>query len=119
MIDEDKLKILGYNIQIARTDKKLTQEKLAELCNVSPNYISDIERGKSAGSISLIINICNCLNVTPNYIFNRVIECPEDSKNSIKLFPDEVTISYLNLQKENKKLVIDIIKHLSFMQKKR
>ena len=116
MVDEKILKTIGYNIQKARNKKNLTQEKLAEKCNVSPNYISDLERGKSAGSISLIINICNCLDVTPNYIFDKAIK---SLNNNVNVLPNETAVTYLSLKKENQKFVKDTIEHLYFMQKKR
>ena len=63
MKNEASLKEIGNNIQIARLKKKLTQEALAEKCNVSAKYISAMERGISSGSISLIIDICNILTI--------------------------------------------------------
>jgi len=41
------IKIIGDNIRNLRKEKKLSQEKLAELANVSRNYISMIERGEA------------------------------------------------------------------------
>lgn len=41
-----KLKtLLGKNVKYYRFRKKLTQEKLAEMMNVSSNYIGRLERG--------------------------------------------------------------------------
>ena len=40
MKNEASLKEIGNNIQIARLKKKLTQEALAEKCNVSQSAIS-------------------------------------------------------------------------------
>lgn len=53
------LEEVGHNIQVARMKKGLTQEQLAEKCNVSTQYIGSIERGKTPGSMLLIIDICN------------------------------------------------------------
>jgi len=39
------LSALGLNVRQQREAKQLTQEKLAELANLDPTYISDIERG--------------------------------------------------------------------------
>jgi transcriptional regulator with XRE-family HTH domain len=45
------IKIIGDNVRNLRKEKGLSQEKLAELANVSRNYISMIERGE-AGNFS-------------------------------------------------------------------
>ena len=41
------IKIIGDNVRNLRKEKGLSQEKLAELANVSRNYISMIERGEA------------------------------------------------------------------------
>ena len=37
------LKDFGTNIKVARLNKKMTQESLAEKCDVSVKYISNLE----------------------------------------------------------------------------
>ena len=116
MKNEASLKEIGNNIQIARLKKKLTQEALAEKCNVSAKYISAMERGVSSGSISLIIDICNILDVTPNYIFNGTINSSNDCFN---VLPSETSTVYLKLKDDNKSFVNQTINHLYIMQNKR
>ena len=41
-----KLEKLGRKIRYYRNEKKLSQEKLAEICNFDRTYISLVERGK-------------------------------------------------------------------------
>lgn len=116
MKNDKSLKNIGNNIQIARLKKGLTQEALSEKCNVSTKYISAIERGVSSGSISLIIDICNTLDVTPNYIFNSTIS---NSNDTVDILPLETSSIYLKLKSDNKQFVDDTIKHLYSMQNKR
>lgn len=116
MNTKDSLIEIGNNIQIARLKKNLTQEALAEKCDVSDKYISAIERGKSSGSISLIINICNVLDVSPNYIFNGTID---NSNDSFNVLPIETCSTYLKLKDDNKNFVNHTINHLYAMQNKR
>ena len=116
MKNTNSLKNIGNNIQIARLEMGLTQEALAEKCNVSTKYISAIERGISSGSISLIIDICNTLNVTPNYIFSNTIK---NSNDTINVFSNEISSIYLKLKSENKDFVENTIKHLYSMQNRR
>lgn len=111
------LTVIGQNIQKARLHKNITQDKLAEKCNVSTNYIGLIERGQSSANASLIIDICNILDITPNYIFGSTIA--DTDKSSIDILPHDISIDYLKLQNENKTFVNQIIHHLYAMQKKR
>jgi len=44
--DQKRLVALGKRIKTIRNAKKLTQEKLAELTEYDPTYLSMLERGK-------------------------------------------------------------------------
>ncbi len=57
------LKKFGKNVKIERIKKDLTQEQLAEIMNVSQNYIANIERGKANMSLAKIYELANFLNV--------------------------------------------------------
>lgn len=114
----NNLKSIGHNIQLARLKKGLTQEKLSEYCNVSPKYISAIERGLSSGSIPLIIDICNILEITPNYIFNKTLDINKLNE-TINTLDSQTLIYYEKLKPENQEFVTQTIKHLYNMQKKR
>lgn len=118
MKKEIVLKSIGNNIQLARLKKGLTQEMLAEKCDVSAKYISALERGITASSISLIIDICNVLEITPNYIFNDVIDVQSFS-NHVDVIDKETLIIYEKLKEENKDFLKHAIFHLYSMQKKR
>ena len=111
-------RIIGNNIQKARLKCGLTQEKLAERCNVSTKYISAIERGISSGSISIIIKICDTLSVTPNYIFNNILDFNKLNEQ-VTLVDFETSIDYIKLKPENKEFVKNTIEHLYSMQIKR
>lgn len=46
-----------------------TQEKLGELANVNPKYLSDIERGKKNPSANILYKISAALNISPIMLF--------------------------------------------------
>lgn len=54
---------IGIKIRILRTKLKLSQEKLAELADLSKTSISTIERGESKPSIETLEKIANALNI--------------------------------------------------------
>ena len=47
-----------------RKEKRLTQQKLAELSDQEPSNLSHIERGATKLSLPTIVNIANALGVT-------------------------------------------------------
>ncbi len=57
------LKKFGKNVKIQRIKKDYTQEQLAEIMNVSQNYIANIERGKANMSLAKVNELAAYLNV--------------------------------------------------------
>ena len=62
----DYQKILGENIRSLRTKKQITQEQLAELCDLHRTYIGAMERGDRNVSLNNIVKVAQALNVTPS-----------------------------------------------------
>lgn len=60
------LKQFGKNVKIERIKKDLTQEKLAEIMNVSQNYIANIECGKANMSLGKVLELSNFIGVDIN-----------------------------------------------------
>ena len=59
---------VGDQIKLARERAKLTQEQFAERIDVSPQYVSDLERGVVGVSISTLKRICIVLGVSSDQI---------------------------------------------------
>ena len=78
---------IGEQIRIAREQAKLTQEQFAEQIEVSPQYISDLERGVVGISIPTLKRACITLGVTSDQILfgavseNRNIAIEKRCKN--------------------------------------
>ncbi|MGN0651136.1 MAG: helix-turn-helix domain-containing protein [Oscillospiraceae bacterium] len=70
---------IGKRIKAARTEHKLTREKLAELVNVSPHYIYEIERGMKAMSLETLASISASLELSADYILFGMYHNPDDS----------------------------------------
>ena len=66
MIDYTKL---GRRIQRIRHERGLTQAELAERVDVSPPYISHIERGVKTTSLDTLVRIAESLGVTLDVLF--------------------------------------------------
>ena len=55
-------------IKQKRKELNLTQEKLSEMLEISPTYISEIERGTGISSLATITKIANVLNLDLDYL---------------------------------------------------
>lgn len=89
---------LGTNVRKLRKEQGLTQEKLAELSDISIAYLSKIENNK-ANNVSLLITyrLAEALGVTAGYlvgqsdldkmldeeILNRLADCSSNEKKKI------------------------------------
>lgn len=64
--------LLSFNIKYYRYLNGLSQEKLSELTNLVPSYISDIERGRHMPTIKNIANIAKALDIEPYILLKNV-----------------------------------------------
>ncbi len=55
---------LGSKIKAARKEAGLTQETLAKRIGVDKSHIYKLEAGKTLGSMRVIVNIANALDVS-------------------------------------------------------
>lgn len=59
---------LGQKIRIERQKNNLSQDKLAELCEISTSYLGHIERGTRKMSLETLVTIANVLNISLDYL---------------------------------------------------
>lgn len=59
----------GENVKKYRLDAKISQEKLADLCDLHRTYISDVERGKRSISLNNIEKIALALKINIQDLF--------------------------------------------------
>lgn len=67
---------IGQRIKEVRNDRKLTQEYLAEKTGVNVSHISNIETNKVKVSLTLLVGICNVLDVTIDYMLENEYHNP-------------------------------------------
>ena len=88
---------LGKRIKHCRKMKHLTQEKLAELIDVSPHYIYEIEKGLKCMSLLTLIDISITLNISTDYLlFGHTLSSPPDANDHLKS-----VLEYIPLQKRD------------------
>ena len=59
---------IGEQVRIARELAKMTQEMLAEKIDVSPQYISDLERGVVGIALPTLKKLCCALGIASDQI---------------------------------------------------
>ncbi|MDE5993978.1 MAG: helix-turn-helix domain-containing protein [Oscillospiraceae bacterium] len=63
---------IGQRIRNYRTQKKLSQEELAEKCGLHPTYIGQVERGEKNATIESISKIACGLSVSLSTLFENI-----------------------------------------------
>lgn len=63
------LQKFGKNLKYLRIERNLTQLELAELLNMSPNFIGMIERGERNTTVENVYKIARVLNIKPEILF--------------------------------------------------
>ena len=92
-------KIIGKRLQEFRKKKGLTQEELSEVIDITPHYLSALERGIYNIKLEILVKILNCLDrsadevfcdvvnkscaVTSNRLSERLEALPEDEQERI------------------------------------
>ena len=92
------LKAIGKRIQNRRKQQGYTQEQLADMMNVSIQMVSNLERGNKAIRIDNLINLCQILDISSDYILTgketlddfsalatRISQLPDKDKKMIKM----------------------------------
>jgi transcriptional regulator with XRE-family HTH domain len=63
------LEIFGNTVKELRKQKGLSQEDLAEMCNLHRTYIGGIERGERNIGLMNILHLAKALQVLPSELF--------------------------------------------------
>lgn len=61
---------LGLNVAYYRKARQMSQDKLAELANISRTHMSRIETASCAVSLDVLFDLCDALEITPKELFD-------------------------------------------------
>ncbi len=99
---------LADRLKKARTDKKISQQQLAQQANVHYTNVGRYERGDAKPSADVLNKIANALDTSPDYLMNGTIE--DKAHNSIS---DQELLSQFkkveNMPEKSKRLVKEIL----------
>lgn len=83
---------MGNRIKMRRKELHMKQAELAEALEISNNHMSSIENGRQKPSLDTFIRLCDCLNVTPDYLLlgsMHAYNLPQDIFDKLRLCSQE------------------------------
>ena len=92
---------LGKRIAKRRKELGLKQYEVCELIDVNYKYLSNIEIGRSAPSLELIMSLCSVLNTTPDYFLLGTA--------SAELYDNDIASKISPMTDEHKRLISGMI----------
>lgn len=98
------LRPVGNRIKLARENKKLTQEELAVMVDLTPAHISVIERGVKPPKLETFVRIANALEVSADALLMDVVD------NSTKGIACELYDYVSNLSKKEREKVLTVVR---------
>lgn len=107
MIDS---KAIGRKIKLYRQRINLTQFQLAEKLDVTPNYVSAIERGVTKVSLARLDEISSILNIS---VADLLTDCSTNSKTYSN---DEIFELIRDWTPQQKSLLIEILNTINCSQ---
>ena len=100
-------KELGKRIRAERRRQDLTQEKLAEIAEISDSFMGHIERGGRTLSIETLAKLANALNMSIEYIV-----CGEHNYQP-DMLPEEIHNSLNRMSSSQRKVFLNMMKTLA------
>ena len=90
-------RVFVQNLRFLRSEKGLSQMKLSEMVDITPNYLNAIENGKNFPSPEVIQRMIDVLEILPYQLFLEYPGAPNVKKqNDKKMILQELT--YLKQQ---------------------
>lgn len=99
---------LGNRIRKTRMNCGITQEKLAEMVDISTNFMSLIENGRNM-SVETLVKIADALGVTVDYLLSDTMEVKSDKimtqiAQNLSTLSDDEKLFFLNVIKQYKNI---------------
>ena len=67
--DASLLRALGARVRALRKERRLSQERLAELADIHENHVRRIEAGTANPSYLVLLKLARALSVSPSELF--------------------------------------------------
>ena len=93
----------GQRVRYYRKMLGLSQEQLAELCELHPTYIGQLERGEKNASLETIMRICFGLKITPSQLFEYFTE------ESSTIIPKQAYDLFMSLPEDKQRVMLELL----------
>ena len=97
---------IGEKLRTIRLSKNLTQEYIANAVDINTSHISNIENNRVKVSLSTLVQICNALDTTVDYVLS------EEYNDSSSAIEQEILHELHACSNETKEQILKIIKAL-------
>lgn len=97
---------IGQKLRKVRISKNLTQEYVANAADVNTSHISNIENNRVKVSLSTLVQICNALDTTVDYIL------ADEYNHPSSVIEQEILHEVQSCSLETQKQILKIVKAL-------
>lgn len=101
-------KEIGQRIAKRRKELGLKQYEVCEMIDVNYKYISNLETGRSAPSLEVIMKLCIALQTTPDYLLLGTVSAVDKTVTD-----KQISENIEKLNPKNKLIINDIINILN------
>ena len=105
-MDNLNFKRIGEKLRTIRLSKNLTQEYIANAADINTSHISNIENNRVKVSLSTLVQICNALDTTVDYVLS------EEYNDSSSAIEQEILHELHACSNETKEQILKTIKAL-------
>lgn len=95
---------IGKRIRDMRVSKHITQERLAEMADLSIAHVSHIETGNTKLSLPAIVNIANALAVSLD-----MLVC-DNLTQSTEVYANEISLIVMDCNEKELRIISEIVK---------
>lgn len=64
--------LFGTTVRRIREQRGLSQDRVCEAAGLSQRYLSALERGENSPTLTVILQLCNALGVSPSELLDDV-----------------------------------------------
>lgn len=91
---EDVEKNVGTQLKMLRMSRKISQKELARRMDITYQQVQKYEAGLNRISVSRIWQICKIFDITPNFLFENVLDLERLGGEASELIPNKLASSH-------------------------
>lgn len=84
---------IGKQIKLLRLSRKISQKELAKKMGITYQQVQKYENGLNKISVSRLWQVCDIFEVSPNFLFENILDESRKSKKAAPLIPNGLATS--------------------------